>query len=244
MAFALLLSLLAARDARLERALDHYDSARFADAREVLVDLLEAPGLTTADRTEVRTYLAACYLALGDKASARLQLRELARERPDARPSPAAFTPDFIALSNDVFADAEKRRAQESPPPSSPSAPPVVKLEPEQNPEVRKSAPPPRLLAFLPFGIGHFASGRIATGVLFAVVEIALFLTAAITVSQLESLKVQGGRNALFIRGDVLPENKARADTLDIVSSATFFGGLGVVAVDLLVGNLLWPDGE
>ena len=244
MAFALLLSLLAARDARLEKALDHYDSARFADAREVLVDLLEAPGLTTADRTEVRTYLAACYLSLGDKASARLQLRELARERPDSRPSPAAFTPDFIALANDVFADAEKRRAQESPPPNSPSAPPVLKMEPEQDPEVRKGPPPSRALAFLPFGIGHFASGHIATGVLFAVVEVALFLTATITVAQLESLKVPEGMNALFIRGDVLPENKPRADRLNDIASTTFFSGLGVVAVDLFVGNLLWPRGE
>lgn len=244
MALALLMTLLAARDARLEKALDHYDSARFADARDVLVELLEAPGLSVADRTEVRTYLAACYLSLGDKASARLQLRELARERPDSRPSPAAFTPDFIALSNDVFADAEKRRANESPPPNSPSASPVLKSDPEPQPGVRKSANLPRALAFLPFGIGHFIDGRIAAGVLFALVEVALFVTASVTVAQLESLKEPGGRNVIFLKGDYTPENKPRAETLNDISGTAFFSGLGVVAADVFVGNVFWSGGK
>jgi hypothetical protein len=243
MAFALLMSLLAARDARLEKALDHYDSARFAQARDVLVDLLEVPGLSVADRTEVRTYLAACYLALGDKGSAKLQLRELARERPDSRPSPAAFTPDFIALANDVFSDAEKRRAQESPPPNSPSAPPVLKTDQEAQPDLRISTPP-RALAFLPLGIGHFATGRIATGVLFLLVEVAMFVTAIGTVAKLESLKAPGGDNVPFIKGDYVAENKDQARTMNYVSSATFFTGLAAVVVDVLVGNVNWPEGE
>lgn len=241
MTFALLMSLLAARDARLEGALDHYDSARFADARDVLVDLLETPGLSVADRTEVRTYLAACYLSLGDKSSAKLQLRELARERPDSRPSPAAFTPDFIALANDVFSDAEKRRAQESPPPT---PPPAVKSEPDAPGVGAKSGPPPRALAFLPLGIGHFASGRIATGVLFLLVEVAMFVTAIGTVVKLESLKAPGGDNAPFIKGDYTPENKPTAYTMNYISSATFFTGLAAVVVDVVVGNVNWPEGE
>lgn len=242
MALALLMTLLAARDARLEKALDQYDSARFAEARDVLVDLLEAPGLTIADRTEVRTYLAACYLALGDKGSARLQLRELARERPDSRPSPAAFTPDFIALANDVFADAEKRRAQQSPPPSSPSAPPVLGAAPEPRPAPRKLGAPPRALAFLPFGLGHFASGHLVTGVLFLVVEAALFAIAIGTVAKLEDLKQ--GDKVLFVRGQYLEADKPQAHALNNISSATFFTGLGAAVADLVVGNLTWPEGE
>src|SRR5258707_3875885 len=87
------------RDARVRVAIDLYESAELMKARDALLELVGAADLSRADHADVRAYLAASYLALADPASARLQMRELAREEPAARPSPARFGPDLIKLA-------------------------------------------------------------------------------------------------------------------------------------------------
>src|SRR5436190_11819152 len=100
----------APRDSRLSHAIAVYEGAEFAAARDLLLELIDAPDLPLAERAEARSYAAAAYLALGDPASARLQLRALARERPEARPSPATFPPELLKIAAEVWEDAERRR--------------------------------------------------------------------------------------------------------------------------------------
>jgi hypothetical protein len=238
MAFALLLSLLAARDARLTTAIDRYESAKFAAARDALLELVDAPGLSDEDRAETRTYLAACFLALKDRGSARLQLRELAREQPAAKPSPATFAPDVIALSNEVWAEMEKRRAQEVAPPSAPTPAPAPQIEP---PPATAPSGPSRALAFMPLGIGHFARGEPGIGALWLVAELGLFGLSIGGVAKVESFKTGGGTPLI---GGMVPRAQiAEANQWNAVYSIAFFAGVAVLVANIVVSVLTWPEG-
>lgn len=230
MPLALVLSILAAADARVSAAIDRYEVAQFAVARDALIELVDAPGLSKPDRAEVRTYLAACYLALGDKASARLTLRALEKDQPEARPSPATFTPEFNLLVNDVWTEGEKRRAAEVPA-VQPQVPVVAA------PRVRSSGPP-QVLAAIPLGIGHIARGDTLQGLAWLAVQAVLFGVALGTVTQLESIKLTG---TPLIDGTYDEARRGEVNTLNAVSTATFFGGLAVAIVNVIVAFATWP---
>ena len=240
MALALLMSLLAAHDARLAAAIDRYESARFAQARDRLIELIDAPRLSTEEQIAVRTYLAASYFALKDKGSARLQLKELARRHPGAKPSPATFAPEFIALANEVWAEAAKAAPAVLPP-----SKPVV----EQTPPPNLVAPPPppgpsrpsHALGFLPLGIGHLVRGETAKGIAFLLGEVVAFGTCIGTLAWLESLKVSGS----FLQGGaVLEQNRGTADALNVTYSAAFFTGVGLLVTNAIITLVTWPGGS
>ena len=248
MALVLLLSLLAARDPRLDAAIEHYELANFGKARDALIELLEAP-LSADDKSVARTYLAATYFALGDKASARLQLRDLARETPSGKPAPLAFPSGFNALADEVFASVEKQRAlegapREPAPPRSTDASAAVAAE--ATPLVlvpAPSGPPPRALAFLPLGIGHFARGDIAHGGAWLFAQVALFATSAATYARLDSMKKADGENKGILSGDIGLSRRSEAEGLNAAASITFFAGVAAVIANVVVAYLTWPEG-
>ncbi len=234
MALAIVLSLLAASERRLTVAINLYEEARFTDAKNRLLELIQSPDLAAEDRAEVLTYLGACYLALKDRGSARLQLRTLAREQPAAKPSRARFGPEFVALADEVWADEEKRRqAAASPPAPPPALTPEPKVEPP--PPV---AQPSRAVASLPLGIGHFARGQPVMGAVWLVAELGLFGVAAGTTAKLETLKRNDRPRTLFLSGSLYSADRPQADALNTAATAAFFAGLGLVALNVVIAYL------
>ena len=235
MPVVLLLSLLAARDARLGAAIDRYESAKFAGARDALIDLVDRPELPEPDRIDARTYLAACYLAVKDRGSAKLQLRELARRFPNAKPSPATFAPDMIALADEVWAELERWR----PPEPAAVAPPVVEApQPVTVARAPERSGPSRALAFVPFGIGHFARGDSAQGAVWLVAQVALFGVAAGALLGLDSLIVDGGA---FEGGTVYRDQVGTAEALKVTYPLAFWAGVAVLAANIVVALVTWP---
>lgn len=230
MALALILSLLAARDVRLTAAVERYESARFAAARDTLIELVDDGELSTTDRIEARTYLAACYLALKDRGSARLQLRELARAHPEAMPSPASFAPDLIALASEVWAELEKRKPPQATatPPPGPAPPPAAQT------------PPSRLLAFVPFGGGHFARGEAGAGAAWLIAAVVPFAVSALGLARLETLKLGGSFGE---SGDIGRSQFAEATAWNYAYPIAFFAGVAVLVLNVVVANLTWPSG-
>ncbi|MBL8954320.1 MAG: hypothetical protein JNK82_26315, partial [Myxococcaceae bacterium] len=221
MPFVLLLSLLAARDARLAAAIDRYETAKFTAARDALIELVDRPELEETERIDARTYLAACYLELRDRGSAKLQLRELARRFPGARPSPATFAPELISLANEVWAELEKWRPAE---PAPAAARPLVVEAVAPAPPVapREKAAPSRALAFVPFGIGHFARGDSAQGAVWLLAQVALFGIAAGALAGLDALIVDGGA---FKGGTVYRDQLGTAEALKFTYPVAFWAG-------------------
>lgn len=239
MALVLILSLLAARDGRLAAAVERYESARFVLARDALLELVDDGELSTADRIEARTYLAACYLALKDRGSARLQLRELARQHPEAMPSPASFTPELVALADDVWDEVQKRKPpQPTPtPPPGPAVPvPIEPVEPPPSP----SSGPSRVLALIPFGGGDFARGEGAAGAAWFAATLVPFALSIIGFARLEDLKLSGevGQSGVIRRSDY-----GEATAWNHVYPIAFFAGVAVLVLNVIVANLTWSDG-
>jgi hypothetical protein len=236
----LVLALLSAepRDARLGAAVAHYEAAEFAAAKDALIDLLDVPALSKRDHAEVRAYLAASYLALKDKKSAKLQLKELAQEQPDARPSPAKFGPDLMTLANDVWSDAERKRvaALEAPPPA-PSPPPSVEIP--SPPADTSSGTPSFGYALLPFGISDFVLGKPSQGVAWLAAEAGCFVGSAILLAVLESMKDHG---AVLMTGYVTRDKLDAANALNVAYSALFFTGLVVVVGEIAKALITWPS--
>ena len=233
MALALLLSILAARDARLSAAVDRYELAKFAAARDALVELIDDPALTKQERADVRTYLAACYLALSDKGSARLQLRALEKEQPEARPPPATFTPELNALVAEVWSEGEKRRSLEA---TQEKRPPSVTDPP---PEAKRSVPP-RALAIVPFGIGHFARGDAGQGAFWLGLEAVLFAIAIGVGVQLETMKLDGYPKGF--EGHYALDRQGEVNTLRTIGGIAFYGGLVAVLTNIIVAFATWPE--
>jgi hypothetical protein len=241
MALVLMLSLLAARDGRLAAAVERYESARFTQARDALLELVDDGELSTADRIEARTYLAACYLALKDRGSARLQLRELARQHPEAMPSPASFTPELIALADDVWEEVQKRKPPQTAPSRPPDATSAEPLEPPKPSEPSPSSAPSRALAFIPFGGGHFARGVTGAGAAWFAATLTPFALSVIGFARLEDLKVSG---EVGKRGDVPRAHFGEATAWNHIYPVAFFAGVAVLVLNVIVANLTWPGGE
>lgn len=241
MALTLILSLLAAREGRLAAAVERYESARFVAARDGLLELVDDGQLSTADRIDARTYLAACYLALKDRGSARLQLRELARAHPEAMPSPATFTPELIALADEVWAELEKRK-----PPQPTPTPPPGPAPPEPEPVVLAppapvlSAPPSRALAFVPFGGGHFARGDEGAGAAWFAATLLPFGLSAVGFVRLETMKLGG---ELGERGNIRRSQFVEATAWNYTYPIAFFAGVAVLVLNVIVAYLTWPSG-
>jgi hypothetical protein len=257
----LLLGVLAAgpteRDARLSAAIGRYETAQFAKARDALLHLVdEDGGLNPSDHAEALCYLAASYLALGDRGSAMAQLRLLARKHPEAHPSVAAFPRDVVALANEMRAEVARspapapavprntelkevtQRGDEPPPPPSRASTAPHQVELSAPP---RGEPPSRAFAFVPLGVGHFVRGATATGGAWLAGELLCFVLSATTVTLLEQLKVPDAPHAPFQYGQIRPEDVPRATALNTVSTLSFIGGLVAVFADIIFGNIVWP---
>jgi tetratricopeptide (TPR) repeat protein len=79
---------------------------RTGDFEGAVKQLREAmPNLRSWERMRAWTYLSASLFALGRTDEAELNLRQLFREFPDAKPDPSVFEPGLVALSERVHAE-------------------------------------------------------------------------------------------------------------------------------------------
>src|SRR4051812_5873855 len=93
---------LCAKSPKVNEAILLYDKTDFAKAKDKLVTLIDAPGLSEEDRAQALIYLSASYHAVGDLSSAKAQLMRLARNYPDARIDPGIFLPELVALADEA----------------------------------------------------------------------------------------------------------------------------------------------
>lgn len=180
---------LAKHDPRVVQAIDLYERGQFVKAKDLLVTLVDSPTLAEEDHIQARSYLAASYYGLGDRASAKAQFLTLVRRYPRLELDPGVFLPELV----DLFHAARMDVSSEAPPPPPPPAAPVVVAPPPAvaAPRPPVSAPPPAVVkpapsggggvaTFLPFGAGQFARGDAVAGNLFLWSEVgALGLAAA-----------------------------------------------------------------
>lgn len=189
---------LAARDQRVQKAIDLFDRAEFTRAKDLLVGLIEAPGLSEEDQLQARIYLAASYYGLGDRASAKAQFLALVRRYPRVSLDPGLFLPEVVDLLQEARVEIAKESGAGPPPPSTASAPgtapkpPVVPAGPFAPPASPARAP--ALATFLPFGAGQFARGDAALGHAFLWGEVGTLVLAAAAKIHFQYLKVGPSR--------------------------------------------------
>jgi hypothetical protein len=107
-------TLLASVPAHAElRGIALYERGDYVRARRVLMEELNAPGLSKQDQAKARLYLAAALFASGAEESAQAQLEELAMQAPSFQVDPILFPPDFVALAEKARSKAEAKRQEE-----------------------------------------------------------------------------------------------------------------------------------
>lgn len=232
--FALVALLIAAAPhPKVAEGMKHFDAADYAKARDALVPVVDQPTLPDPDREKARMFLAASYQALGDAASARAQLLQLARQFPQTRMDPGIFVPELVVLADDARAEVARE----------PKLPPqgvCPKLECPKGEET-VCAPLPERPGFgyglVPFGVGQFMNRQPAKGLLFLGTELAAFGTAAVTFGIFEGLKIDGafGTSGRFRE----PE---RAGQLQTVYLSAFYVGLGFVVWGVIDAIVSRPD--
>lgn len=234
--FALVALLLAAAPhPKVAEGMKHFDAADYAKARDALVAIVDLPTLPDPDREKARMYLAASYQALGDVASARAQLLQLARQSPSTRMDPGIFVPELVVIADD--ARAEVSREQKLPPPG--VCPQLVCPTCVD----AKCPPPPERPSFayayalIPFGVGQFMNRQPAKGLLFLGAELATLGTAAVSFGIFEGLKVDG---AFGVSGRF--REPERAAQLQTVYLATFYVGVGFMVWGIIDAIVSRPD--
>lgn len=235
-----------AADERLDDAIELFNRAEFAKARDRLVGLADAPNLSDASRQKALTYLAASYHALGDSASAKAQLKLLARRYPKATVDPDTFLPEVLALWKQAKREVAQEAAASPPMPPPPMPPPVARPPPRlAAPAPPPTPPPPPLgLAFVPFGVGQFANRQPGKGALFLAGEAAAFGTFAVTVSMLEDLKIKTEPHTIFLNGVVQQTDKDKAELFNRIQVTAFWTGVAVAAAGVLDAVISRPSGQ
>lgn len=230
----------AASDARVQRGMELFDEGEFSKSRDGLVTVVESPALSTPDRIQARSYLAAAYHALGDVASAKAQLLVLAREQPQYQLDGGTFLPELIALAQEARAEVAQETRRLEPvkprpepvrdaeavvvPAPVPAAPPV---------QVGATAPPvtrPGLVPMLiPFGVGQFTLDQNVKGTLFLAGEVVALGTSGVALAMFESNKTSGA----FLQGGTF-RDPARAQTLQTIHLVAGYTGIA-----LMVGGII-----
>lgn len=226
---------------RLLQAMVYYDIAKFTLAKDILVLLVDAPGLSDTDRMLARIFLGASYYYLKDKASARAQLIALHRQFPGVTLDTGYFSPDITELSEDSYADvlrenpsaARPRRdlvavvpSPPGPPPRTPVPPPVTPPPapaPAARPPPVKAPAGPGLLALVPFGVGQFARGEAGKGHLFLWSELAALGAGFGGFAYFQSLK--RAPSEPWVLGTAYVEDVSHARAVQ-----TFYVSFGVLA--------------
>lgn len=224
--FALVaLLLVAAPHPKVTEGIKHFDAADYGKARDALASIVDLPTLPDPDREKARMYLAAAYHALGDGASARAQLLQLARQYPSTRMDPGIFVPELIVVSDDARGEIARE----------PKLPPAGICPQLQCPKCVENKCPPTVerpslaYAFVPFGVGQFVNRQPVKGLLFLGAELGTLGTAAVSLGIFEGLKEDG---AFGVSGRFRePERAAQLQSLFLV---TFW-----VGATLVVGGIV-----
>lgn len=120
----------AAPPSKLAPAIETYEVGRFQDALDLFALLVDAPGLTAAERATARVYSGAAWLELGKPELARAQLILALKADPNVRADPARFVPQLVSMLDDERAKLPPQR------------PPPVEQKNEQPPPIETHATP------------------------------------------------------------------------------------------------------
>jgi hypothetical protein len=186
----------------------------------------------------VRTYYAACLIALGRDAEADALVEQILRANPSASPDPVVFPGKVLDRFSDVRArireeldararekaDKERRdreRAAEAARQERARVAELERLARRESDVVHNS----RWVALLPFGVGQFQNRQTALGWAFLGTEAALTATSMVTFVVVQSLQSQGNTPGIDTRD--LNERVASASKINRWSVAA----LAIVAV-------------
>ena len=235
---------LAGRDQRVLKAIDFFDRAEFTRAKDLLVTLVDAPGLSEEDRLQSRIYLAASYYGLGDRTSAKAQFLALVRRYPRVELDPGLFLPEVVDLFHQARIEVAKETSATPVQPDQPiqSQPPVVSAPPPPVTPVTPPAPPSAppgsatpaargltVATFLPFGAGQFARGDALAGHFFLWSEVGTLALAAGAKIHFQSLKRAPGGPWDFAHPAYV-EDVAYATTVQNIFAASLIAS-GLIAV-------------
>lgn len=224
----------------LKSAIEDFEFGEHATAEKKLFGLLNPIQLPSAeDVILARQYLGACYFLLDQRPKAESEFSKILVLDPEHKLDPQVFSPALVQFFEEVRVRtgvAMKKGLEDE------KKPPLVE-EPKPKPKVHSeldlSPPrkPPLGLAFVPFGVGQFNNRQALKGALFLTVEGGLFATA------IGSFVSFNGLGTTLPDGSfqVSPADKETAATLQSVYLATFYAGLGVLAIGVIEALISYP---
>lgn len=250
------LSLLAAAadrpEAIFKSAIEDFEFGEHYQASEKLRSILEPPKLSSReDLIVARQYLGACYHLLGDKMKAKQQFTMLLALDQKHKLDPEVFSPALVEffeeVRREVGIEAVHEPEREDPPPKREDRENRENRENKNAAEVTVEKPlpevkskPPIALAFIPFGVGQFSNRQPVKGAMFAVGEVGLFATAAISYAMLGGLKLD---NSLCPPSGlcVAEDDRGKASTLQTLYLTTFWSGVGLAAIGVIEALISYP---
>lgn len=224
--------------ATLKSAIEDFEFGEHGRAAEKLTVILNPIQLDSAEDVIVaRQYLGACFYLLEQRPRAEAEFSKILALDPEHKLDPEVFSPALVQFFEEVRARTglSLRKPPPEPPPKAPLQPPppsVIAPRPERD-------PPPMALALVPFGVGQFNNDHPVRGTLFAAAEGGLFGTALATFVMFNSLKIGEGRSGEAIFAS--EEDADQARTLQSVYLATFYVGLGVLALGVVEALVSYP---
>ncbi len=215
-------------EATLKSAIEDFGFGEHAKASAKLGQVLSPIQLKSMeDVILARQYLGACYHLTGDLEGAKREFSMLLALDSAHRLDPEVFSPALVRFFEKVRDDAGLGSKPRPPRKKKPPVPKVV-VTPEPDQAKHSAA-----FAIIPFGVGQFMNEHPVRGALFAVAEIGLFTAAAVTFAGFENLKLDNG--------SFRPEDESRANTLQNTYLATFWTGIGVLAVGIIEALISYP---
>jgi hypothetical protein len=222
----------------LKSAIEDFEFGEHAAAEKKLFGLLNPIQLPSAeDVILARQYLGACYFLLDQRPKAESEFSKILVLDPEHKLDPQVFSPALVQFFEEVRVRTgvamKKSAEEEKKPPLTEAAKPKIHSDLNLSPPPR----PPIGLAFVPFGVGQFNNRQALKGALFLTVEGGLFATA------IGSFVSFNGLGTTLPDGSfqVSPADKETAATLQSVYLATFYAGLGVLAIGVIEALISYP---
>ncbi len=206
-------------DPALNQAVDAYEQGEYTTSSAKLERLLER-GMASDSEGRARLYLSASYFALDSRALARSTLEALFAKAPDTKVDPALFPPAFCDFAEEARRELSSRKVDPTP-------------RPEPTLNLRAPEPPPYTLAFIPFGVGQFATQRPAKGLALLGLEVAGLTVAAVGKLSFESLRLPGNEGRF--------SDPEKAKKLQWTFLGAFWAAVGIAAYGVIDAAWEWP---
>ncbi len=226
-------------EATLKSAIEDFEFGEHATAEKKLFGLLNPIQLPSAeDVILARQYLGACYFLLDQRPKAESEFSKILVLDPEHKLDPQVFSPALVQFFEEVrvrtgVAMKKAPEDEKKPPPLTDATKPKIHSDLNLSPPPK----PPLGLAFVPFGVGQFNNRQALKGALFLTVEGGLFATAVGSFVSFNGL----GTTLPDGSFQVSPADKETAATLQSVYLATFYAGLGVLAIGVIEALISYP---